>query len=50
MILYKSCPRCSGDRYVEQDGFGSYVSCLAGGHIAYPGTALMVRRDMAQAL
>ena len=36
MILFKSCPRCSGDRVVENDFYGWYVMCLACGHVSYP--------------
>ena len=36
MVLFKSCPRCSGDRSVEKDHFGSYILCLLCGHVAYP--------------
>lgn len=36
MVLFKSCPRCSGDRSVERDLYGLYVICLACGHVTYP--------------
>ena len=36
MILFKSCPRCSGDRVHESDAYGPYILCLACGHVAYP--------------
>ena len=41
MILFKSCPRCGGDRYVERDLFGSYVTCLACGSVEYPEEPLL---------
>ena len=28
MFWLKGCPRCSGDLYVDQDQYGSFVSCL----------------------
>ena len=28
MFLLKSCPRCCGDLYVDQDQYGSFVSCI----------------------
>ena len=36
MILFKSCPRCSGDRSMEQDFYGWYVLCLTCGYVTYP--------------
>ena len=36
MILFKSCPRCSGDRSLEQDFYGWYVLCLTCGYVTYP--------------
>ena len=36
MVLFKSCPRCAGDRILEQDFYGWYMLCLACGHVAYP--------------
>ena len=36
MVLFKSCPRCEGDRTVEQDLYGWYILCLACGFVAYP--------------
>ena len=36
MILFKSCPRCKGDRTLENDLDGWYILCLACGHVAYP--------------
>ena len=38
MILFKSCPRCSGDRVHESDAYGPCILCLACGHVAYPDT------------
>ena len=35
MILFKSCPRCSGDRVSESDAYGPYILCLVCGHMAY---------------
>ena len=36
MILFKSCPRCSGDRTMEEDLYGHYILCLTCGHVSYP--------------
>ena len=36
MILFKSCPKCSGDRVRESDVYGPYILCLVCGHMAYP--------------
>lgn len=36
MVLFKSCPRCEGDRTVEHDLYGWYILCLACGFVAYP--------------
>jgi len=33
MMLFKRCPRCRGDLYVNSDGFGKYVSCLQCGYL-----------------
>ena len=35
MIMFKSCPRCSGDRHLENDSDGSYITCLACGYVSY---------------
>ena len=35
-VLFKSCPRCSGDRVLEHDFYGWYIACLACGHVSYP--------------
>ena len=43
MLMFRSCPKCKGDRYVEGDVFGPYLLCLQCGHVSYPGTASMVR-------
>ena len=34
MILFKACPRCSGDLNVESDMYGPYVECFQCGHMA----------------
>jgi hypothetical protein len=39
MIMFKSCPRCSGDQSLEEDYYGWYVLCLMCGHVAYPKVA-----------
>ena len=36
MILFRSCPRCTGDRSLEQDFYGWYVLCLSCGFVTYP--------------
>ncbi len=28
MFVLKGCPRCCGDLYVDQDQYGSFVSCI----------------------
>ena len=38
MIKFKECPRCQGDLYITEDGFGGYLSCLQCGYL----------RDLAQ--
>ena len=38
MIKFKECPRCQGDLYITEDGFGRYLSCLQCGYL----------RDLAQ--
>jgi hypothetical protein len=35
MFFFKSCQRCSGDRVLEQDCYGSYLTCVACGHVTY---------------
>ena len=34
MILFKACPRCSGDLRLESDMYGPYAQCLQCGHMA----------------
>lgn len=34
MILFKACPRCSGDLKLGSDMYGSYAQCLQCGHMA----------------
>ena len=34
--MFKSCPRCSGDRSLEWDYDGWYILCLMCGHVSYP--------------
>ena len=36
VIMFKSCPRCSGDRCLERDSDGWYITCLHCGHVSYP--------------
>ena len=36
MVLFKSCPRCSGDRTMEEDLYGWYILCFACGYVTYP--------------
>ncbi|MCH8107514.1 MAG: hypothetical protein IIB30_04050 [Chloroflexi bacterium] len=33
MIKFKECPRCQGDLYITEDGFGRYLSCLQCGYL-----------------
>ena len=28
MIKFKSCPKCSGDLYLNRDCYGSYLNCF----------------------
>ena len=35
-VMFKSCPRCSGDQATERDDYGAYVTCLACGYVEYP--------------
>lgn len=28
MIYFNACPKCHGDLMMNQDGYGSFVSCL----------------------
>ena len=42
MIMFRSCARCSGDRTVETDGYGEYVTCLQCGHVSYQGVAMTI--------
>jgi len=44
MGIFKSCPRCSGDRILENDLFGCYVLCLACCYVSYLDLALDARR------
>ena len=34
MFWFKGCRKCSGDLYMEDDIYGTYVSCLQCGAIA----------------
>ena len=33
MLYIKSCMRCSGDLYLDQDIYGSYLRCLQCGRL-----------------
>ena len=33
MIKFKSCPKCSGDLYLNRDCYGSYLNCFQCGYI-----------------
>jgi hypothetical protein len=35
LILIRSCPRCSGDRVVERNHYGHYITCITCGHVSY---------------
>ena len=37
----KACPRCGGDQALERDYYGSYVSCLTCGYVAYPDSGVV---------
>jgi hypothetical protein len=32
MILFKRCPKCSGDLQIDRDCYGYYVSCFQCGY------------------
>ena len=32
MMLFKACPRCSGDLRETTDIYGRYLSCIQSGH------------------
>ena len=36
MVLFKSCPRCSGDQVLRGDLYGQYITCLGCGYVMYP--------------
>ena len=46
MVLFKSCPRCSGDRTLEQDSYGWYVICLTCGYVTYPDVGMVVDNSL----
>ena len=33
MFFFKTCPKCQGDMYLDQDSYGTYRKCLQCGHI-----------------
>ena len=35
-IIFKACPRCVGDLYLEEDTAGEYLSCIRCGYVTYP--------------
>ena len=39
-IIFKACPRCIGDLYLEEDTDGEYLSCIRCGYVTYPQNAL----------
>ena len=43
MILFKSCPRCSGDQVRKSDVYGPYALCLACGHVEYPDSSKIAK-------
>ena len=49
MFWLKGCPHCSGDLYVDQDQYGSFVSCLQCGLnrevCSQPGEPLEISAD-----
>ena len=49
MFWLKGCPRCCGDLYVDQDQYGSFVSCLQCGLnrelASQPGEPLQLTTD-----
>ena len=34
MLYLKSCPRCSGDMYLDRDYYGAFKECLQCGFVA----------------
>ena len=43
---YRSCPRCSGDVYVEKDNEETYERCLQCGYVKVPGNSLYGYQDV----
>ena len=33
MVMFKACPRCSGDMHVNRDFYGNYRECLMCGYM-----------------
>ena len=31
-----TCPRCSGDEFLDRDDYGWYATCIHCGHVMYP--------------
>ncbi len=48
VILFKSCPKCSGTRTSEEDQDGRYITCLSCGHLAYPDTPVPLTLETEQ--
>ena len=48
MFLFKSCPKCSGDRVCQSDVYGPYIACLACGHMEYPDSSKVVETARAR--
>ena len=33
MIIFKGCPRCRGDVFLDEDSYGPYLPCLQCGNL-----------------
>jgi DNA-directed RNA polymerase subunit M/transcription elongation factor TFIIS len=33
MIMFKACPKCKGDLYLNRDMYGKYVNCFQCGYL-----------------
>lgn len=36
MLLFKSCPCCRGDLYLDKDRYGAFVLCIQCGYLKDP--------------
>lgn len=47
MVFFKSCSRCRGDRVLDRDYYGWYLTCLQCGNVTYPEVANAKNRKKA---